>query len=278
MAIQRGKFSFLFGILLLIVWVTSVSVQAKTMVLVHGYLADGMSWRSSKATQGLIQAGWKDGGEYGFNHIGMLTPNNPQAGANVFFTVNLPSKAPIQVQTSILGRYLEHLYAIRNEPFIFVGHSAGGIVARLYLLIPAHVPASALITISTPHLGTPTANIAFSAGDSPIGIMLDLAGQDDIRDSRGLYSDLKEAVPNTFLYWLNQQIHPRIHYVSIVRANKTKTKLSQYDFVVPYESQNMNNVWALRGQSLLYLTKENHFLSDKDGEFLVDVLQRISKK
>lgn len=278
MATQREKFSFLFRILLFIALLTSASVQAKTMVLIHGYMADGMSWRSSEATKGLVQAGWKDGGEYSFNHAGMLTPNNPQAGIDAFFTVNLPSKAPIEVQTSILGRYLDHLYSIRNEPFIFVGHSAGGIVARLYLLIPTHVPASALITISTPHLGTPTANIAFSAGDSPIGILLDLAGQDDIRDSRGLFSDLKEAVPNTFLYWLNQQIHPRIHYVSIVRANKTKTKLSQYDFVVPYESQNMNNVWTLRGQSLLYLTKENHFLSDQDGVFLVDVLKRISMK
>ena len=248
------------------------------MVLIHGYMADGMSWRSTKVTEGLMLAGWKDGGRYSVNQQGMLAAINPQAGSDAFFTVDLPSKAPIDVQARILGRYLDHLYAIRNEPFIFVGHSAGGIVARFYLLIPAHVPVSALITISTPHLGTPAANIALSAGDSPIGIMLDIIGQDEFRDSRGLYTDLKEAAPNTFLYWLNRQIYPRIHYVSIVRTNKTKTRLNKVDFIVPLESQNMNNIWSLRGQSLVYLTKESHFLSAKDGEFLVDVLKQISSR
>ncbi len=246
------------------------------MVLIHGYMADGLSWRTTEVTKGLMLAGWKDGGNYSFNPYGMLTPSNLQVGSNVFFTVDLPSKAPIEVQARILGHYLDHLYAIRDEPFIFVGHSAGGIVARYYLLIPAHVPASALITISTPHLGTQAANIAFSAGNSPLGIMLDVLGEDDIRDSRGLYTDLRVAKPNTFLYWLNLQAHPRIHYVSIIRTNKTKTRPNKIDFIVPPESQNMNNVWALRGQSLVYLTKENHFLSGKDGEFLVDILKRIS--
>ena len=182
------------------------------------------------------------------------------------------------MQAHILGRYLEHLYAVRKEPVIFVGHSAGGIVARFYLINPAHVPALSLITISTPHLGTPSANIAYSASDSPLGILLDLAGQDDMRDSRGLYTDLKMAVPNTFLYWLNRQPHPHIPYVSIIRSNEAKNKLNKYDFIVPPNSQNMNNVWALRGQSLTYLTLENHFLSDKEGLFLVDILKRITKR
>ena len=278
MATQSRKFSFLLGILLFTLFALPASLQAKTMVLIHGYMADGLSWRSTEVTKELIQAGWKDGGGYSFNQVGILTPTNLQVGSDVFFTVDLPSKAPIEVQTRILERYLDHLYAIRDEPFIFVGHSAGGIVARYYLLIPAHVPASALITIGTPHLGTPAANVAFSAGNSPLGIMLDILGQDDIRDSRGLYTDLREAEPNTFLYWLNQQVHPRIHYVSIIRTNKTKTKPNKVDFIVPPESQNMNNVLALRGQSLVYLTKENHFLSGKDGEFLVDVLKRISPR
>ncbi len=278
MATHHKKFSFLFKIFLFVLLIVSASAQAKTMVLIHGYMADGTSWRSTEVTKGLMLAGWKDGGSYNFNQIGILTPTNLQVGSDAFFTVDLPSKAPIEVQARILGHYLDHLYAIRDEPFIFVGHSAGGIVARYYLLIPAHVPASALITISTPHLGTHAANVAFSAGNSPLGIMLDILGQDDIRDSRGLYTDLREAEPNTFLYWLNQQVHPRIHYVSIIRTNKTKTRPNKVDFIVPPESQNMNNVMALHGQSLVYLTKENHFLSGKDGVFLVDVLKRISPK
>ncbi len=271
------KFSFLFSIFLLTLFLLPASLQAKTLVLIHGYMADGMSWRTTKVTNGLLLAGWKDGGNYSFNQYGILLPNNLSAKPNAFFSVDLPSKAPIAVQANLLGQYLNHLYAIRKEPIIFVGHSSGGIVARLYLVTPSHVPAAALITISTPHLGTPIANIAYLVGNSPLGVMLNMAGEDDIRDSRGLYTDLKTAQPNTFLYWLNQQPHPRIPYVSIIRSNESKTRPSKYDFIVPPESQNMNNVWALQGQSLTYLTKENHFLSGKDGLFLIDILKRLSK-
>lgn len=277
MATVHYKFSFFFNIFLLSLFLLPTSMQAKTMVLIHGHLANGMLWRTSEVTKGLILGGWKDGGGYGFNQQGVLLPNNPKAKPNAFFTVDLPSKAPISVQTHILGQYLEHLYAIRKEPIVFVGHSSGGIVARLYLINPAHVPATSLITIGTPHLGTPIANIAYSASDSPLGIILDIAGQNDIRDSRGLYADLKTANPNTFLYWLNRQTHPRIAYVSVIRSNEIKTKINRYDFIVPSDSQNMNNTWALKGLSLTYLTQENHFLSAKDGLFLIDILKRLSK-
>ncbi len=277
MATRHYKFSFFFTLFLLSLFLLPTSLSAKTMVLIHGHLENGMVWRTTKVTKGLMLAGWKDGGGYGFNARGILIPRNSQIGPDAFFTVDLPSKAPIRTQTNVLSQYLEHLYAIRQEPIIFVGHSAGGIVARLYLVNPLHVPAKALITISTPHLGTPTANLAYAAGNSPLGVMLDMAGQDDIRDSRGLYTDLKTAMPNTFLYWLNQQPHPRIPYVSVIRSNKTKTRPNRYDFIVPPESQDMNNVWVLRGQSLTYLTQENHFLSGKDGLFLIDILKRITK-
>ncbi len=271
------KFSFLFSIFLLTLLLLPSLLEAKTMVLIHGHMADGMSWRTTKVTNGLLLAGWKDGGNYSFNQYGLLAPHNTSAKPNAFFSVDLPSKAPIYVQSNILRQYLDHLYAVRNEPIIFVGHSSGGIVARLYLVTPGHVPATALITISTPHLGTPIANIAYLAANSPFGIMLNTMGEYAIRDSRSLYTDLKTAQPNTFLYWLNQQPHPRIPYVSIIRSNESKIRPSKYDFIVPPESQNMNNVWALRGQSLTYLTKENHFLSGKDGLFLIDILKRLSK-
>ncbi|RTZ66992.1 MAG: hypothetical protein DSZ29_01800 [Aquificaceae bacterium] len=258
-------------------FIAPTSLQAKTIVLIHGYLANGNSWRTTQATRGLLAAGWKDGGNYSYSPQGMKPAENPIAIPDAFYTVDLPSKAPIEVQARILGQYLDHLYAIRDEPIIFIGHSAGGIVARLYLVTLGHVPARALITIGTPHLGTAVANLALLAGNSPLGMMLDMAGQDDITDSRGLYADLKEAKPNTFLYWLNQQIHPKIPYVSVIRVNPSKRKLTHYDFIVPSESQNMNNVWALRGQSMVYLTPEGHFLSDKDGLFIVDILKRIIK-
>ena len=272
---KHRKFNSLCIFFLFLGLMVPTALPAKTIVMIHGYLADGMSWHTAKVTKGLLAAGWKDGGNYGFSWQGMRPASNPIAIPDAFFTVDLPSKAPIDVQTNILGQYLDHLYAIRDEPIIFIGHSAGGIVARSYIIRPGHVPALALITIGTPHLGTRTANLALLAGNSPLGMMLDMAGQDDITDSRGLYADLKKAEPNTFLYWLNRQIHPKIPYVSVIRINKSKKTPSKYDFIVPSNSQDMNNVWALRGQSMIYLTQESHFLSDKDGLFLTDILKRI---
>lgn len=259
---------FVFALLILI---PISSLQAKTIILVHGYLADGASWYTTGVTKKLMQAGWKDGGGYGYRAQGMLTPRAPWLKGDAFFTVDLPSKAPIKVQTSYLSQYLEHLHTIRKEPFILIGHSAGGIVARYYLIHPTHVPTRAL---SSPHLGTPTADLALLASNSPLGIMLEIAGQ-NMRDSRGLFADLKEAKPNTFLYWLNQQPHPRIPYVSVIRSATSKRKIDKYDFIVPAKSQNMNNIAQLRGKSWPYLTQENHFLSMKDGSSLVDILTRI---
>jgi pimeloyl-ACP methyl ester carboxylesterase len=277
MAIGYRKLGRALGFLLLTQLILLLPVQAKTMVLIHGYLADGLSWHTTKVTQGLLLAGWKDGGGYTVTGQGILTPRNPLATPNAFFTVDLPSTASIQVQAYRLGQYLNHLYALRNEPIIFVAHSAGGIVARFYLITAAHVPAQSLITIGTPHLGTPTADFALLTSRSPVAMMLKVTGQDTIRDSRALYANLKTAEPDTFLYWLNQQSHPAIPYVSVIRSNKNKTRLSKYDFFVPAENQNMNKVWALRGQSLTYLTEEDHFLSGKDGLFLVDILASLSK-
>jgi triacylglycerol esterase/lipase EstA (alpha/beta hydrolase family) len=274
MTLYQKILPFVFCLFVVSLVIFPISLQAKTMVLVHGYLADGMSWRAASVTHDLLRTGWKDGGHYSYRPEGMLIPSNFDGSTNVFFTVDLPSKSSIDRQARFLQRYMKHLYAVRKEPIIFVGHSAGGIVARFYLVMPTHVPARSLITIGTPHLGTPTANLALLASQSPLGILFDIAGQDDMRDSRGLFSDLKIAKPTTFLYWLNQQPHPRIPYVSIIRNNKEK-KNSKYDIIVPTESQNMNNVTVLRGQSWAYLTQENHFLSQRDGGFLVDILKRI---
>ncbi|MCK5895434.1 MAG: alpha/beta fold hydrolase [Cocleimonas sp.] len=267
--------SIIFCLVVVSLVILPVPLQAKTMVLIHGYMAEGMSWRNTKVTNALVRTGWKDGGQYSYRRQGMLIPKNVKLGSHAFFTVDLPSKSPIDTQARFLQQYVKHLYAIRKEPIIFVGHSAGGIVARFYLVAPTHVPVRSLITIGTPHLGTPTADWALLASNSPLGIMLDIAGQEDMRDSRGLFSDLKIAKPSTFLYWLNHQPHPRIPYVSIIRNNKDKKKRSTYDFIVPTDSQNMNNVAALSGQSWAYLTQENHFLNHKDGGFLVDILKRI---
>ncbi|MEB8432877.1 alpha/beta hydrolase [Cocleimonas sp. KMM 6892] len=252
------------------------SLQARTIVLVHGFMADDMSWRYSGFTQPLLQAGWKDGGGYGYGAQGILFPRDLMTKGDVFYTVNLPSKANLQIQESYLMQYLSHLYAYRFEPMTLVGHSAGGLIARLYVIDPQREQAvNGLITIASPHLGTPAANIAHLAGNSPIGMMASMAGISELQDSRGLFSDLKEEAPYNFLYWMNRQHHPNIHYASIIRKNDSITQPERFDFVVPPFSQDMNNIWALRERSGIALSTENHSLNGKDGVILLQILQHI---
>lgn len=274
----RGKcYQQMFSIVLLCFLFVPQLLQARTLVLVHGFLGNAMNWRTSGFTQPLIYAGWKDGGSYGYTPRNMLLPRFPRIQGDVFYTVNLPSSANLQTQEQLLSRYLQHLFSQRGEPITLVGHSAGGVVARLYVIDPMHMPINGLITIAAPHLGTPAANIAYFAGNSPLGIMADFAGGDEIRDARGLFTDLKEEKPNTFLYWMNHQPHPNIHYASIIRSNEKISRPNKFDFIVPPFSQDMNNVWALKGESGIAVVTEGHSLNGKDGAIVLEVLNVMQR-
>lgn len=257
----------------------SFSVQARTLVLVHGFMSDGMSWRDSGFTKPLVEAGWKDGGGYGYSPQAMFLPRSFSSSGNfqgdVFFSVELPSLATLQTQESLLASYLYHLYSKRQQPITLVGHSAGGIVARLYTLNPTHQPINGLITIASPHLGTPTANIAHLAGNSSLGMMASMIGGEELQSARGLLSDLREEKPNTFLFLMNRQPHPNIHYASIVRDNKKLARPVKFDFVVPPHSQDMNNIWALRNRSGIAQTTEGHSLNSKDGLLTIEIVKFI---
>lgn len=262
-----GFLSFLLGF--------AMPAQAKTLVLVHGFLSGDMYWRTTGFTKPLEMTGWKDAGSYNFIPQGMLTPSGIALNGNIFITVNLPSQANLQIQEGILMEYLNHLYTVRKEPITLIGHSAGGVVSRLYIIDPAHIPVNALITIASPHLGTPTANAAYIAGNSPLGIMASIAGEEALQDARGLFSDLKEEKPGNFLYWMNHQPHPDIHYASIIRNNKVAKNPKNHDYVVPSASQNMNNIWALKGRSGVAYSNDSHALTGKDGITVLNVLKFV---
>lgn len=262
-------FALLFGVFY------PLQVQTKTLVLVHGFMSGDMHWRVSGFTKPLEIADWKDAGSYNFAPQGMLTPRGINLKENIFITVNLPSEANLQIQKNILMQYLQHLYKIRQEPVTLIGHSAGGVVSRLYLIDPAHAPVNGLITIASPHLGTSAANAAYLAGNSPIGMMTSFVGEKTLQNARGLFSDLKEEKPRNFMYWMNRQPHPKIHYASIIRNNKITSNPKKHDFIVPASSQNMNNVWALRNNSGVAFSKESHALNGKDGSIVIDILKHI---
>ncbi len=266
------RYLFVFNLLVL----TPITVlQAKTVVLVHGYLSNASIWNTSGFSQILARNGFVQADAYNFNQWGMMIPRPIAPNIDAFYTVELPAQTNLQTQEGILLQYLQHLYAQRKEPLTLVGHSAGGLVARLFLLDPKRVPINGLITIATPHLGTPTADIAYLAGNSPIGMMISMVGEDTLQDSSGLLSDLKEEKPGSFLFWMNRQPYPNIHYASIVRNNKMISKPDKFDFIVPAASQDMNNVWSLRGRSGVAITSSNHALSYQDGWVVLNILKQI---
>lgn len=268
---MRIHLFFIFLVTLLL----PLQVNAKTVVLVHGFLSNSSVWHQSGFTQTLQRAGYVYGGAYNFNSWGMVIPNLVKKTDDALYAVELPSETNLQTQEGILLQYLQHLYSERQEPITLVGHSAGGVVSRLYAIDPKHIPLNGLISIASPHLGTPTANIGYLASNSPIGMMASFAGEERLQDSRGLLSDLREEEPGNFIHWMNHQPHPQIHFASIIRKNESLSKPNKFDFIVPPFSQNMNNIWVLRGRSGVAISTENHALNYKDALVVIDILKHI---
>lgn len=259
------------GLLMALLFSSSM-VSAKTVVFIHGYLAGSNDWRGREVVSPLLFAGWMDGGNYHPAPEGFITPPDVKlkTSKHAFYTVDLPSGNPIELQTNVLSSYLQHLYQIRKEPIILVAHSAGGVVARAYLIRKQRVPVKGLVTIATPHLGTPLADLGvLAANTTPIGDFLSLMGMTDVLQYEQVLHDLRDEESKGYLYWLNHRPHPSIFYVSVVRHNRN---VNRTDMIVPSHSQNMNNVWALRGQSVVVETDGDHFLSGKDGEVLIKLL------
>ena len=263
--------------LLFILFLTPLC-HAETVVLIHGYLSSSSDWKENQVTRPLEAAGWRYGGNYTNTRtaqFGVITPaiSDLTAKGKRFYTVDLPADASIQTQAQVLSYYLQHLYNQRKEPLVLVGHSAGGVVARAWLVSPQAVPTKALITIASPHLGTPLASWAALGIKTPLNEMSRMLGIKNFRKSAAIFQDLKKEKPNNYLYQLNHSSHPAIHYISVIRRNKTG--FNKFDYVVPRKSQDMNYIYAIRGQSDVLLTEGDHYLSSRDGEYIRDLLKLI---
>lgn len=248
----------------------SVGVGAETLVLVPGYLSDGYGWRESGVTQALEQDGWADAGHLRAERDRIQFPGGYRASGLRFYTLDLDSQAPLVLQVRQLAAILEAVLArYPGESLILAGHSAGGVVARLYMVEHAQAAVSALITIASPHLGTESAELGLMAGQSPLGWVSGLLGIDTLNRSQGLYADLARERPGSLLYGLNRREHPVARYVSVVRASDIG------DLVVPTWSQDMNHVYALYGRAVRIETDGGHGLHKDDGRLLVRILMRL---
>ncbi len=267
---RSSAVSFLAALIAL--WVTGA--QAEALIMVQGYLSKGHSWRESGITQTLQQHGWQDGGQLTARY-GQVRSSRPDArGPRRFYTLALHSGASLGVQVRELAGYVDF---IRNrhpgESLLLVGHSAGGVLGRLYMVQHPEAGISVLISIASPHLGTESAELGLMAGQSPLGFFSQFLGPNDaLNRSQGLYYDLVRERPGTLLYWLNHQPHPPARYVSIVRSSD----LSWVgDLVVPEWSQDLNQVYALRGRARTIPSAGGHALEAEDGRRLIRILEQL---
>lgn len=266
-------------IVALVTLLASGVVRAQTLVLVHGYLGTPFSWESSGVLPELAARGWTRGGVL----PGGLIPAAADAERAVY-TVALPYRAPLAAQADQLNAALREVAGQRpGDTITLVGHSAGGVVARLALVRGGAGQVQRLITIAAPHLGTGRALQALSATDDrglfgPVKRFLtewQLGSglYHELRASWPALLDLAPPAPGNLLAWLNVQPHPQIEYVSVLRSPAPAVA---GDELVPGYSQDMNQVPALAGRAQVLLLPAGHGLSPADGWLLGGLLRQAT--
>lgn len=259
----------------IVLFLLSASVQGKQLVLVQGYLGQPSSWSDSGVVQTLDKNGWRYGGEFVYSSGGaqlLELIGQPKAtqSQNRFYRVSLPTEASIQTQSYYLTAYLKTLRALYSkDEIILVGHSAGGVLSRYTMVKNPELNIAMLISIASPHLGTDTAEFGRLLGNSPLAMIAPMIGANTLNRSQNLYNDLLPEMPHRFLFWLNRQPHPEAEYISIVRDENSA---NGGDFVVPANSQHLENVFNLRYRAKSYIVPGTHALSPADGILLIDLI------
>ncbi len=249
-------------------------VFADIAVLVHGYHSSGHTWRHNGITAILASNGWRDTGTYTpQGYIALFNQQLSNSGKQIV-TVELPSEAPVEIQADLLNQYLDDIRQhFPDQKIHLIAHSAGGIVARLALVNNYSqnnkYNVAQLITIATPHLGSPIANMAEKASDTPIGFFAPIIGASEINRAELLYKQMGKEDVNHFLYRLNRLTHPPMRYSSIIRANGS---IINGDWLVPPPSQNMAYVPAIGAGAKVFLTRGKHGLKYDDAYILIRLL------
>ena len=273
-----------FRLFALALWLLALApTWADSLVLVHGYLGSSRSWIES----GVVAALQRNG----YQLTGLCRPGTgghpawqalrPPVGERDIYLVDLPSLAPLALQAAWLSACLRDLQRCGAGPITLVGHSAGGLVARMSLVRDHPAGVTRLITIATPHLGTWRALQALDAIDDGgffgmvrrwevkrrIGSHL----YHTLKASRGLLHDLAPPRPGNLLFWLNAQPHPEITYISIIRSGGP---YPPGDRLVPPFSQDMRRVPAIGHRAQTYITPAGHLLRAADGWLIARLLAR----
>lgn len=256
-----------------VVWMPQ-TVLADTLLLIPGYLGSAHSWRGNAITYGLYRSGWPDAGHLTTGPRNVIGPLRQVAGARRFYTLDLPTEAPMVVQADLIARYVQLAQRRHGgDRVILVGHSAGGVAARLAMVRHRNLNVHALITIASPHLGSRMADLGRSVANSPISWFAPFMGANTINRSRALYHDLGREGPHNILGWLNRTSHPKAIYISVIRSRNGH--LAQGDSVTVGWRQDMNMVPALRGRARTYASLGDHALRPADSLLIARILSQL---
>ncbi len=254
---------------------------ADVAVLVHGWSAGADTWLYSGVVPVLETRGWSNVGVVsGPPGAPAYFPQAGRGGSNRLYRSQLPAEAPLLLQAALLHEQLALVRGMHpNETLSLIGHSAGGVVARLALVRADAVPVDRLIVIAAPNLGTVRALQGLDVVDSKpffcpgpgIDFMKEVFGGDTydyLEYSRPALVDLVPAMPGTLIDHLNHQLHPPIEYHALVRSGPVFAG----DELVPGYSQDLNQVPALRGRAQVHPTPASHSLNPADGALLARIL------
>lgn len=254
--------------------------SADVLVLIHGYMGSPDSWEQSHVNDILSEDNWKRGG--------VIVPDTRQfypsrtssvKDKNISYMIDMPWMRPLDEQTDYLKVAMDQILKLRpGEKITLVGHSAGALVARLWLVQHYDPAVIRMVSIAAPNLGTSRAVDALDLTDptfAPFDAVRNMFGgklYNTVRHSRELVYDFtppSERNPN-ILFWLNQQTHPDIEYIAIVREDR---RGRDKDWLISANSQDLNNVPALRGKAKTYIVPQRHPLSYQDGVLLVSLIK-----
>ncbi len=260
------------------------NARGDLLVLVHGFSANADTWLRSGVMQVLAQSGWRDAGllvTTPKGAAGQIAPIRYERSTKTVFRAQLPAGAPLQIQAAQLHAQLRLVRRMRPaEPLTLVGHSTGGLVARLSMQRGDSLDITRMVSIATPNLGTARATQALNAtNDKPFfcpGPGIDFlksvfAGNEYhyLRASQGALVDLSPAAPGTLIHWLNRQPHPKASYHAVVRMGPH----GPGDKLVPGFSQDLNQVPALRGAATVHPVWAGHALHPGDGHTIASILE-----
>ena len=125
----------------------TINLNAKVVVLIHGWMGNFNSWENSKVIKKLKKADWTRGGIlFNSKNKGVRIVNqNIRKSKKIFYTVNIPSRSSIYNQTE------NHLKPILNKIVKF--HSNEDIMTVLYFLDDVTLENGPLEVVPGTHIG-----------------------------------------------------------------------------------------------------------------------------